>query len=157
MHAAAAGQLVGAEVTGIQPDGTSLPDKAGGIGNVAYDQSFSDQRSSAISTTLTTVAGTLGFKVIDVRVLHPLQAAPAVVVKVPDPANFVAGADEAIARLFGTPPSFEGYYFEADDGSGSPIFIQATSFRAGVGLRWVRPDLNTRRIQNPPVTIEGQG
>jgi hypothetical protein len=146
LHAtdAANGDLIAARVSLRLPSGRVVENVGSGLGNVAFNQGFSPANSASIERQVRAATHALGLEVRSLAVLHPLQAAPAVVVTTTDPAKFVAQADTIVGEIFGRKAMYEGQYFQADDPTGGPVFIQSVAYRAGVGGRWVRPDLDTR-------------
>lgn len=142
------GDLIVSKVSVRLPSGRLVENVGGGIGIVAFGQSFSDASSLSIETSIRAAANALGLDVLSVSVLRPLQAAPAIVVSTDDAEHLVANAGAILKKLFfGKAATYEGLYFEAVDGPvGKPVLIQATDFRSGAGIQWVRPDLDPRRL-----------
>lgn len=136
------GDLVASNVSVRLPSGKVEENTGGGLGWVAFAQGFSDADRGSVEQQVESAADDLGLDVNSLDVLQPLQAAPAVVISVDDPKEFVAHADDITIDLFGRPPRYEGEYFQANDEAGQAVFVQAAAFRSGVGMRWVRPDLD---------------
>jgi hypothetical protein len=127
-----------------------------GRGTTALHQHFTDNNSpDQIASDLTAKVKEAGLELESVSVLVPMQAAPVVKIVVADPKAFVASADSVLTNLFGDQGAYEGYYFEADDTSGSPVFITAHALRFGAGMSYYRPDVDPNpppMIQAPPVS-----
>jgi hypothetical protein len=141
--------LYASEIDLQLPDGTVMTGASGGIGDVAYDQEFTgDVTADGLNHDILSVLVDAGLTIKSVAIINADQSAPAIVAETSDPAGFVAKADPTLVAAYGVPPRYEGYYLEVDDEAGAPVFIQSTSFRTGVGRRWVRPDLDPRhRVQ----------
>jgi hypothetical protein len=139
------GDLIASNVSVLLPNGTLFPNLGGGLGTVAFAQSFSSPNDAELKASLRKAATDLNLQVLDVGVLHPLQSAPALVVQASEPTRFVEQEGLILERLFQPAARYEGTYLEARDSAGDPFFIQASAFRTGVGQRWIRPDLNPRR------------
>jgi hypothetical protein len=137
--------VIGSQIVGRLPNGREAV-IGGGLGAVVLGQDFGDKKSGVVENKIRRRSAEAGLEIVSVEVLHPVQDAPAVVAITDDPAVFVAEADERILALFGERGSYEAEYLEVRDSSGRPVFVQASSFRTGVGRRWVRPDLDPRRV-----------
>ncbi len=136
------GELIASNTSLRLPDGRVIKYAGGGIGRVAFGQSYRNFDSPTIASGIRSAAVGLGLRVQAVSVHRPLQAAPAVVVEATNPAEFVKRANQIYRAIFDGVATYEGQYLEARDSSGDPFFIQATAFRTGVGSRWIRPDLD---------------
>jgi hypothetical protein len=139
------GDLIASNVSVRLPNGKVLENEGGGLGNVAFAQSFSALDDHTIEAGIRAAAQRLNLEVEAVSVLHPLQPAPAVVVRTLEPARFVSNVGLILNQLFEPATRYEGAYLEARDAAGKPVFIQASAFRVGVGQRWIRRDLDLRR------------
>jgi hypothetical protein len=127
------------------PDGTELPNVAGGLGEVSLNQQFDSPRTSDIPEEIGELAAAAGLTVESIEILHADQPAPAVVATTSDP-NAVADNLGAITNsIFGKPPKYEGYYLEIRNGRGEPIVIQAADFRTGAGHQWIHPEVSEGR------------
>jgi hypothetical protein len=154
VHATAGSpDVVGSQVSAELPSGVVEPNVGGGVGDVMYDQAFSPATPGDITHELRARAAQMDLRIRSIDVLRPLQAAPAVVATTSNPEGFIQVADGKIDQLFGGLAAYEGEYLEVRDSSGSPIFIQASSFRTGVGQRWIRPDLDPRKPPTPPAHV----
>jgi hypothetical protein len=79
-----------------------------------------------------------GFQIVSVRTLHPLQAAPVIVIR-SNKKRAIARATPAIVERFdprhvtrGNPSdyAYEAYFFEAQDGHGVPYLVTFNHWRA---------------------------
>lgn len=138
--AGAQGDLIASNVSVRLPDGRLLENEGGGVGMVAFAQSFSSPSDGVVRERINAAARQLNFKVKDIDVLHPLQAAPSVVVETSEPARVAKNADFILHELFQPAARYEGAYLEVMDRAGRPVFVQASAFRVGVGQRWIRGD-----------------
>jgi hypothetical protein len=146
VHAGGASpDVIGSQISGELPDGRVLPNIGGGIGNVAFLQAFSTASPGEAVRDVRRNAATLGLRIDSIDVLTPLQAAPAVVATTHDVAGLIRNPDAVVNALFGGIARYEGEYLEVRDAAGSPVFIQASAFRTGVGQRWYRADLDPRQ------------
>jgi hypothetical protein len=136
--------LAASHVFAVLPDGRRVK-VGGGVGNVVAGQQFSTLGPDAIHTAIRAGAAEAHLRVSSISVLRPLQLAPAVVGVAEDVVAFVREADRNIRLIFGPPGTYEGEYLEVHDASGGIVFVHAASFRTGVGQRWTRADLDTRR------------
>jgi len=139
--------LYTADITLQLPDGSKVPiNETACCGNIVYDQQFDTPSMSDIPTTIRQAAEGTALTIDSIDVLQADQPAPAVVATTDgDPKTVLQEAGQLTNQLFGNPPRYEGYYLEVRDTSGNPIFIQYTSFRAGVGTQSVQPALMCSR------------
>jgi hypothetical protein len=135
----------GSEILVQLPDG-SLLRPIRGIGNVRFGQQFVGGPPSTIESDISRRATDARLQVKSVATLTPAQPTPILITETGDARLAAATLDNELAQIFGSPNTYEGYYFEIDDSDGEPIAIQAAAFRAGVGQRWIRPDLDPRRL-----------
>lgn len=135
--------VLGAQIVGKLPDGIEIP-IGGGIGDVQLAQDFGDASATEAEAAVRRNAAGAGLQITSLETLRPLQPAPAVVAYTDDPVAFVKEADGRINELFGGTAAYEAEYLEVRDRAGSLVFVQASTFRTGVGRRWIRPDLDPR-------------
>jgi hypothetical protein len=138
-----ADDMRGSTIDGELPDGRIVPDLDGGMGDVQRGQLFTDRSEGAIRASVTAAAAGLGLRLVSLRVLRPLDAAPAIVVESSEPEADAARFAQLIGALLGTPTAFEGYYLELRDGDGNAVARVAASFRTGAGHFWVAPAYRT--------------
>jgi hypothetical protein len=154
VHAAGGSpEVIGSQVSGELPSSLVVPNIGGGVGDVVFGQRFA-AAAPTVAAGIRSRATRLGLRVLTVDVLKPLQAAPAVVATTNDPAGFVDAADRNVNAVFGGVAVYEGEYLEVRAASGSPVFIQASTFRTGVGQRWIRPDLDPRQAPAAPASVD---
>jgi hypothetical protein len=145
LHAqGASDDVIGSQISGEFPSGEVAPNIGGGIGNIVFGQAFSDATPAQAESSIRRNAAALKLRIIALDVLKPLQVAPAVVASTRDVAGVLSNPDAVINALFGGIATYEGEYLELRDASGSPFFIQASTFRTGVGQRWYRSDVDPR-------------
>lgn len=143
LHAAGASDnVIGSQISGELPNGQIVPNIGGGIGNIVFGQAFSGATPAQAESAIRRNAAALKLRIISLDVLKPLQVAPAVVASTRDVAGVLSNPDQVINALFGGIATYEGEYLELRDASGSPFFIQASTFRTGVGQRWYRRDVD---------------
>jgi hypothetical protein len=132
------------------PDGRVVENVGGGLGYIAYEQQFEVDRSdSEIVSELRAQAKRAGFIVESIDVVHVDQPAPALTLRTgADVERMIEQAQELDDALFGKTTRYEGVHWRIDDLAGEPIFIQSAAFRTGVGMEWMRPELDPRRA-NP--------
>ena len=114
------------------------------MGLVASGQRFSEASDAEIKTAIQAALNRQNLKVVDLNVARVDQPAPNIVVETEDPQEAARSALSLISSLFFNQdhqPTYEGYYFEVVDATGSPVLIQAASFRTGAGHLWFRPDV----------------
>lgn len=126
------------------PDGTVLAEAGGGMGNVVAGQRFSAENAARVRPEIAERVATADLRLVELDIRSGMQLAPAVVATTSDPAGFVRRAAETVTAIFGAPGAYEGVYLEVRDTAGSPVFVEAASFRTGHGQRWIRPDLDER-------------
>jgi hypothetical protein len=132
-------QFGGSTFDAILPDGTIIPNEDGGLGDVVRGQKFSTAPESAVRAAILSSLRDVGLTPKAVSVLRPWGPAPAVVASTADPAATLKQLGSIERTLFGDPPTYEGYYFELQDGSGQTIVRASSSFRTGVGRFWIDP------------------
>jgi hypothetical protein len=120
----------------LLPDGTTIPNVAGGIGNVSPNEQFNTPPAKEVPNQIENAASAAGLHVQSIQVLLPAQPAPVVVATIEDPTAVSEEWPALATKIFGQPPTYEGYYLEVRDTEGRPIFIQATDFRIGAGHQW---------------------
>lgn len=146
IHASAAvPDVIGSQISGELPDGRLLPNIGGGIGSVEFGQAFSSASPVEATRDIRRNAAQLNLRIDSIDIVTPLQVAPAVVATTRDVEGLIRNPDAVINALFGGLATYEGEYLEVRDAAGSPVFIQASAFRTGVGQRWYRADLDPRR------------
>lgn len=121
------------------PDGTTILSAGGGVGSVTQGQMFSSTSDSDINAHIRSAAAAAGLTVDSLRIIHADQAAPAVVVSTSRPAAAASNPDALLTSLFGPPGTYEGEYAKVLASDGTVVFVQGSSFRTGVGQRWVNP------------------
>lgn len=136
--------VVSAVTSVALPSGKVVSDARTGMGNVVEGQVFSDDSPQEVELELRRAAEHVGLNVEAISVLRGIQAAPALVVSTEGLDNFATNVDSMVNEIFGIPPRYEGFYFEVKNKDGEPVFRQTAAFRAGVGHRWMRPDLDPR-------------
>jgi hypothetical protein len=114
------------------------------------DVVFPNLADSELRTRLATAAQTYGFRVRDVTILRPRQAAPAIVVESKSPADLVPQVPAIMRSLDPKAPgedregwTYEGFFFEVVDSSGSPALVVTNGWRppnAG-GTQWAAPGI----------------
>ncbi len=133
--------VAGSTFIAVLPDGKSLGRIGGGMGDVARGQVFDHQPDAVIRASIERQLARHGLKPLSIEILHPLDAAVAVVARADD------GSDDQLAEqfteladdLFGSPPRYEGWYLELDTANGDPIARVSASFRTGSGRTWINP------------------
>jgi hypothetical protein len=126
------------------PDGTTR-EVGGGIGNVVSGQQFSTASDQSIADRIRSGAAAAGLTVRSIKFVHPLQAAPVVVLQTTDVAGFAERSyqTQTFEQILGDFTNYEGWYLEVDDTDGAPVTIVTGVGRLGTGQRWVRPGLPT--------------
>ena len=87
-----------------------------------------------------------GLEVDSIRVLHPLDPAPIVVLRLSAPDEFTLDDyTELLQSLFGLGPNldasdYDGYYLELDSHDGARLVITDAAARGGPGAEWESPD-----------------
>jgi hypothetical protein len=124
------------------PDGSTVPDISGGIGNVAPAQSFATSTNSTITSQLTTAAQAAGLSNVQVSVMNAEQPEPVVIATTTSP-SAVAQYATSVSEIFGGGDGtrvYEGEYLEVDDAtSGTPVLIETGAYRTGHGQQWANP------------------
>jgi len=114
----------------------------GGFSDAAFpfEQHFPNPTPASYRKRVRLIARRYGFRVITLRLLHPLQTAPLLIVATARPRRqFVADVPAILADLNprnGQAVSFEGFYFEARDRHGA--FVRMDSIERGQieGSQW---------------------
>jgi hypothetical protein len=111
---------------------------------------FPNLPESELRTRLAVAARTHGFRVRDVTILRPRQAAPAIVVEAKRPAELAPQVAGIMRALDPKAPgddregwTYEGFFFEVVDTSGSPALVVTNAWRppnAG-GTQWSAPGI----------------
>lgn len=131
----------GATIDVRLPDGKTIPDYGGGLGDVVRGQQFSNPSDAQIRGAAKSAAAQFSLRIDSVRVFRAAAPAPAVVVTAADPASAAANLKNIESAMFGDPPSYEGYYLAVNDTAGAPVIRASAAFRTGAGQFWIRPDL----------------
>jgi hypothetical protein len=131
--------FAGSTFNALLPDGTTVPDESGGMGDVARGQLFSTEGDALVEESIRSAAGTLGLHVISVNVLHADGPAPSVVAETTDPAGATQGLMSELRTLFGAPPRYDGYYLELRDATGNVFVRTSAALRTGAGRFWINP------------------
>jgi hypothetical protein len=150
MHANGLPRLISSQVSVALPNGRIIKDVGGGVGDVAFDQTFSSAPSQSITSLIQSAATQLGLTVDSIKIVNAVQPAPAVVVTTSDTQQFADNPDAVLTALFGAPGTYEGEYLEVHDASGTVAFIQGSAFRTGVGQRWFNPAIFPGIRPGPP-------
>jgi hypothetical protein len=123
------------------PDGTSIPDASGGLGDVVRGQVFSTAPDGTIKAQIIDALRSAQLKPISIKILRPLDAAPVVVASAADPTTAAKNLASIRNALFGNPAAYDGYYLELRDTSGTAFVRTSASYRTGAGRFWVEPSL----------------
>jgi hypothetical protein len=105
-----------------------------------FEQRFPNPSAPAYRQRVKLVARRYGFQIVSLRLLHPLQIAPLLVVRTDRPRRqFVADIPtilSALGRHNGRAATFEGFYFEARDSDGP--FVRTENVHRGSieGAQW---------------------
>jgi hypothetical protein len=105
-----------------------------------FEQRFPNPSAAAYRRRVRLVARRYGFRIAELRLLHPLQIAPLLVVRTDRPRRqFIADIPAILAALDprnGQAATFEGFYFEAQDGKG-PFVRTENVYRGEIeGGQW---------------------
>ena len=130
----------GAPLTWVGGDG-------GGIANdvFALEQRFPNPSPTAFRRRVALVGKRFGFHVVSLRLLHPEQLAPVLVVKTNRPRQAFAKDVEKIMSLLNPASTaahraaltFEGFFFAAEDSHGRPfLFTEGVNRGEGEGGEW---------------------
>src|SRR2546421_31397 len=88
---------------------------------------------SVLSERLKREAHAHSFEIVSVKMLHPLQLAPAVVVRTTDYVALSRATGDILNRLEGRDPwDYEGFYFEARDERNVPFFAAYNVIRGQI-------------------------
>lgn len=131
--------MAGSTLDAVLPNGTTIPDESGGMGDVVRGQVFSHASDNSVRASLQTALAALGLNPISIRILHPNSPAPAVVASTSDPDGIVKNLSNDLAAIFGNPATYPGYYFELRDDAGTPIVRTSASYETAAGRFWIDP------------------
>jgi hypothetical protein len=117
-----------------------IVDLGGGVGYVAAGQIFQSQQSpesdEAVRTEMTRVLAEFELVPVEVRVLHPLGQAVAVVAALPPDAKVDWTIGELRQALAGDVGRYEGIYVEIQNARGSALIRSGIAHRTGDGGLW---------------------
>lgn len=132
------------EPDGQHVDGVGYPLDPYLAGTVFPAAAWSD---AEITAKITAVAAGAGLAVGSIRVLHPLDPAPVIVLRLPaDEHSFTReGYTALLHSLCGTglgsdSCDYSGYYLELDNASGLPVIRVDSAIRVSAGTVWASPD-----------------
>jgi hypothetical protein len=114
----------------------SAGSSGGGFSDAAFpfEQQFPNPTPAAYRRRVSLVARRYGFRVVSLRLLHPLQSAPLLIVATDRPRRqFVADVPAILAELDPSndqAATFEGFYFEARDKDGP--FVRTDNVNRGL-------------------------
>ena len=109
---------------------------------------FPNLTDTELRARLAAAAQAYGFRVRDVTILRPRQAAPAIVVEAEHPAELVPQVPAIMRSLDPKAPgedsegwTYEGFFFEVVDPSGSPALVVTNAWRPpnASGTQWAAP------------------
>jgi hypothetical protein len=129
---------------GQLPDGTTVPDMGGGIGDVASGQQFvsAGESDAAVQISIDQTVATYGLTLDSLTIFHAPSPAPAVVVTAPDIAKVAANYQSLVNDLFGSTPRYVGYYLEIRGPDSKTYVRSSTSFLTGSGRLWLDPSVD---------------
>jgi hypothetical protein len=110
----------------------------------ALEERFPTPSPAAFRKRVALVGQRYGFRVVSLRLLHPEQLAPVLVVKTTRPRRAFAKDVEKIVSLLApvsstnhrTALTFEGFFFAAEDSRGPFLFTQGVNRGEGEGGEW---------------------
>jgi hypothetical protein len=129
------------------PGGEVIPNAAGGLGVPEAEQNEASASAAETEATIRAGAANVGLTLKSLDILAPQRLAPALVLEAPkdwDLSRTALEPDTLIRDILGDPTFYDGFYIEIDDASGELISVNHVAYRAGVGTRWVRADLDPR-------------
>ncbi len=129
----------GATFDALLPNGTTLADNSGGLGNIVRGQVFGGSRNAQVALRASVLSA--GLVPTDVRLLNGIGQAPAIIATAINPRAAMRRFNATVKSVFGSPPRFEGYYIELRDLRGNPFVRASASFRTGAGRVWVDPSM----------------
>lgn len=138
--------LDGADTSIRRPDGSVDAQTTDvGFGNISARQVFSLASASdaTITATIDGVLAARGLTAKSITVLHPLGAAPAVVVSVHDAAELRGDLAGLQSELSGNGVLYPGLFLRIELSDGTPIALLETSYRSGEGGQWIAPGYDT--------------
>jgi len=138
----------GATFNAVLPDGTTVPNVAAGLGDIARGQKFSDAGESDAQIAAATRASLQSFALstVSIKVFHPAGDAVSVIATTSDPTKTVGQFGTVLDTLFGKPPRYEGYYLEIRDAAGNGVVRTSASFLTGAGRLWVAPEYESNVV-----------
>lgn len=131
--------LAGSTFNVVLPDGTTVSDESGGMGDVARGQSFASPGDAAAITAIDSTLAGYDLDPLSVTILHVLGAAPEVSAETTDPSATVNALGAIKQALFGSPPLYEGYYLRIVNSNEQPLAVASVAYRTGAGRQWVAP------------------
>lgn len=134
-----ADDIGGSTLTLALPDGSSVDEGVGGMGDIARGQVFGRTPPGQVKAEVARAVRNAGLTPLTVRVMTPLGPAPLVIAEANDPARAAANYVATVRAVFGDPPQYEGYYLELRDTSGTAFIRGSAAFRTGAGRFWVAP------------------
>jgi hypothetical protein len=150
LFAASLKPLRSSVVSLVLSDGSEVASAGGGIGAVTPGQIFSAATDAQITAQLDSAAQAAGLHIDSLSIVRADQPAPAVVATTSDPNGAAVDPDAVLTALFGPPGTYEGEYLELRAPDGTPVLVQGSAFRTGVGQRWVNPAYGGSNDAPPP-------
>jgi hypothetical protein len=128
-------RIVAPYVDVLLPDGTLLPNEAGGMGAIAPGQVVDDVPDAELDALVRDAVAPYG-RLVELRIHRPLGPALAIVLQSDDPrrtlADFPAWSHDAI----GCPTRYDGCYVEVRGPDGAVVARQSVGLRNGAGRLW---------------------
>lgn len=136
--------VIGSTIRGELPSGETI-NLGGGMGYIQPGQSYSSGSDAIIKAQVSSLLPQWNLDARSIDVLHVGQPEPEVVVTTTDPIATAAAALSIINGLFWDQayPIYDGYFFQVDNADGTPILVQAVSYRAGKGHYWAAPSIES--------------
>jgi hypothetical protein len=131
-------QFGGSSFTLLLPNGEQIPEE-GGLGNVQRGQVYSDQSDDDIRASVTQVLDRFSLTPVSIKVYRAWQPAVAVVASTDDVSQAAKRYLDLTSALFGDPPTYEGWYLELRDDSGTPFLRASQALRVAAGRIWIDP------------------
>lgn len=145
LHAAGKRPLYNVQIDVHLAGGKVLSNATSGLGNVSFNRRFENDSLESVRDRVLAVAPSLGLHVAKVELVEAENPAPAITMILDsDPAEIIEQRASLAAKLFGDPVRYEGYFLEIKDAVGEPVMVLTASLRAGVGMTWIRRDLDPR-------------
>ena len=131
----------------LQPDGTLLPNEAGGMGAIAPGQAVDDRPDAELQALVRDAVAPYG-RLVELRIHRPLGPALAIVLQSDHPERALAAFPVWARDGIGCPTRYDGCYVEVRGPDGAVVARQSVGLRNGAGRLWTAEGYSVGGVQS---------